>query len=262
MQRDSIGQTLLVTTILCVVCSVLVSGSAVGLRGMQEANKRLDQQKNVLIAAGLFDQKTNSSAQIDQLFESIQKELIDLKTGQQVDPSVIDPQQYDQRTASRDPLLSQPIAAEQDPPGIRQREKYAFIYKVMADGEMCKVVLPIYGKGLWSTLYGFLAVDIDSTTIQGITFYEHAETPGLGGEIDNPRWKSLWSGKKIFDDAWEMKIEVVKGTASSDPDKAPYQVDGLSGATLTARGVSNLVRYWLGPDAFGPYLERMRGARG
>jgi Na+-transporting NADH:ubiquinone oxidoreductase subunit C len=143
MQRDSIGQTLLVTTILCVVCSVLVSSSAVGLRGFQEANGRLDKQKNVLIAAGIFDTKTNTSDQIDQLFESIEKELIDLETGQPADSSVVDPQRYDERAASRDPALSQPIDSEKDPPAIRQREKYAFVYKVMEDGDMSRVVLAI-----------------------------------------------------------------------------------------------------------------------
>ena len=262
MRKDSIGQTLLVATILCVVCSVLVSGAAVGLRGFQEANARLDQQKNVLIASGLFDTNTNTNDQIDQLFGSVEKELIDLATGAAVDPSIVNPETFDQRNAARDPNLSQSIAPEQDLAGIGHRAKYAFIYKVLEGENVIKVVLPIHGKGLWSTLYGFVAVDVDANTIRGITFYEHAETPGLGGEIDNPRWKEMWKGKKIFDDAGDMEIEVVKGIASTDPSKSPYQIDGLSGATITGRGVSDLVRYWLGADAFGPYLERLRGSRG
>ena len=173
MPRDSISQTLLVATVLCVVCSVLVSGAAVGLRGFQEENKRLDQQKNVLIAAGIFDEKTNSNNDVQSLFESIERVLIDLETGEPVDPSVVDPDTYDQRTASKDPMLSQPIASEDDLAGIKQREKYAFVYLVKENGNLDQIVLPIYGKGLWSTLYGFLALDTDTTTVRGITFYEH-----------------------------------------------------------------------------------------
>jgi len=267
MPRDSISRTLLVATVLCVVCSVLVSGAAVGLRGFQEENKRLDQQKNVLLAAGIFDEKVNSNADVQALFESIERVLIDLETGEPVDPSVVDPETYDQRVASKDPTLSQPIAAEDDLAGIKQREKYAFVYLVKKDGKLEQLVLPINGKGLWSTLYGFIALDVDTTTVRGITFYEHAETPGLGGEVDNPQWKALWPGKKVFGDVldhgeWEIEIEVVKGAASTEPKKATHQIDGLSGATITSRGVSNLVRYWLGPDAFGPYLENRRKSMG
>ncbi len=263
MPRDSTRQTLLVATVLCVVCSVLVSGAAVGLRGFQEQNKRLDQQKNILIAAGLFNEKENTNHDVPALFDSIDTVLIDLETGEVVDASVVDPKAYNQRSAAKDPELSQSIAPEDDLAGIKQREKYAFVYQVKMDGKLEQIVLPINGKGLWSTLYGFLALDANTTTVRGITFYEHAETPGLGGEVENPQWKALWPGKKIFGDAleegaWEIKIEVVKGAASTDQEKARHQVDGLSGATITSRGVSNLVRYWLGHDAFGPYLDKLR----
>ena len=263
MPRDSIRHTLLVATVLCVVCSVLVSGAAVGLRGRQEANKRLDQQKNVLVAAGLFqvggnDGKKNTNADIPRLFESVERVLIDLDTGDVVDPAQVDPETYNPRTAAKDPEQSVAIPAEEDLAGIRQREKYAFVY-VMKKGETIdQVVLPIYGKGLWSTLYGFLALDADATTVRGITFYEHAETPGLGGEVENPGWKALWNGKKIFDDQGEVAIEVVKGSVPRGSPQENHQIDGLSGATITGRGVSNLVRYWLGPGGFGPYLKKLR----
>ena len=110
-------------------------------------------------------------------------------------------------------------------------------------------------------MYGFIALSADLETINGITFYEHGETPGLGGEIDNPLWKASWQGRKAFDEQWTPRIEVIKGTAAP-ADQAPYQVDGLAGATLTARGVSNTVRFWLGDHAFGPYLARYRQERG
>jgi Na+-transporting NADH:ubiquinone oxidoreductase subunit C len=121
-----------------------------------------------------------------------------------------------------------------------------------------QVVLPIYGKGLWSTLYGFLALDANANTVRGITFYEHAETPGLGGEVENPGWKAQWNGKNVFDDQGEVALEVIKGAVPGNSPQADHQIDGLSGATITGRGVSNLVRYWLGADGFGPYLDKLR----
>jgi Na+-transporting NADH:ubiquinone oxidoreductase subunit C len=103
-------------------------------------------------------------------------------------------------------------------------------------------------------MYGFVALDKDTTTIKGLTFYQHGETPGLGGEIDNPTWKAKWPGKKVFNDEWEMTVNVAKGMSRDET----YQVDGLSGATLTARGVTYLLQFWLDDEAFGPYLDNFR----
>jgi Na+-transporting NADH:ubiquinone oxidoreductase subunit C len=121
-----------------------------------------------------------------------------------------------------------------------------------------QLILPVYGPGLWSTMRGFLAVDPDGNTIRGLRFYEHAETPGLGDQIDKPAWRAQWAGKKLYANGSQPRIEVIKGFVdASSPDSA-YQVDGLAGATLTGRGVTNLIRYWSGPDAFGPYLAKRR----
>lgn len=260
MARDSVGHTLAVATILCVVCSVLVASAAVGLRSRQEANKAQDQMKNVLVAAGLFDEKVNAAEEVNAIFEDrIERVLIDLETGEQVAADVVDPETYDQREAARKTELSEPVQPPKGLGGIKRREKYAFVYEVKDEsGQIDQVVLPIYGKGLWSTLYGFIAVGKDGGTVHGITFYEHGETPGLGGEIDNPRWKALWDGKQLFDEGGQVGIEVVKGAVVAGTDKAQYQVDGLSGATITSNGVEQLVRYWVGLDGFGPFLEKLR----
>jgi Na+-transporting NADH:ubiquinone oxidoreductase subunit C len=121
-----------------------------------------------------------------------------------------------------------------------------------------QVILPVYGKGLWSTMYGFISLDADMTTVVGFAFYEHGETPGLGGEIDNPNWKNLWPGKRIYDDQGKTRIEVVKGTVDRGSANAIYQVDGLSGATLTARGVGNLLQYWMGQNGYRPLLAKLK----
>ena len=131
------------------------------------------------------------------------------------------------------------------------------VYLAMQGGSMEKIILPVYGKGLWSTLYGFIALDRDLKTIRGITFYEHAETPGLGGEIDNPRWKNIWNGKQAFDEKGNLRIKVIKGIVDTSRQAAKYQIDGLSGATRTTHGVNALVRFWLGSDGYGPFLNKL-----
>jgi Na+-transporting NADH:ubiquinone oxidoreductase subunit C len=125
-------------------------------------------------------------------------------------------------------------------------------------GELTRIILPVHGYGLWSTMYGFLALEADGETVAGVQFYDHGETPGLGGEIDNPNWQARWVGKRVFDEQGELRIRVVKGPVRPEDPDAPYEVDAISGATLTSEGVGRMVRFWLGEQAFGPYLERVR----
>jgi Na+-transporting NADH:ubiquinone oxidoreductase subunit C len=123
-----------------------------------------------------------------------------------------------------------------------------------------QIILPISGPGLWSTMRGYLALAPDGNTVKGIRFFEHAETPGLGDQIDKADWRNLWVGKKLYDDDGTSRIEVVRGFALRDATNKnlKYQIDGLSGATLTGNGVSKLVQHWIGPEGFGPYLETYR----
>ena len=133
---------------------------------------------------------------------------------------------------------------------------------MLKDGdEIRQLVLPVHGYGLWSTLYGFIALENDLNTIKGLRFYEQGETPGLGGEVDNPKWRQQWKGKRIFDDNGELKIQVIHGHVTHNDPEADYKVDGISGATLTSKGVSNLLRFWLGDRGFGPYLKKLRAER-
>lgn len=237
------------TLVLCLVSSCLLSVAAVGLRGMQESNQQLDKQKSVLLACRLVDPGASvSPAQVQEIFKSIQSEVVDLGTKQLA--SGVDP-------ASLDPKKVERLKAPANAAGIMDIPKYARVFHVMKDGKLDMVVLPIYGKGLWSTLQGFLALDKDLNTIRGITYYDHKETPGLGGEVDNPRWKNRWPGRKAFDESGQVAIKVIKG-AAGDVAHDPYHVDGLSGATLTSRGVSEMLAFWLGPEGFGPYLDSLR----
>jgi Na+-transporting NADH:ubiquinone oxidoreductase subunit C len=262
--KDSIANTLIVSLTLCVVCSLLVSGAAVTLKPLQERNKLLDRQRNIIEAAGLAeDVKGLSGKEVEELYKSrITRELVDLESGEDVsDP---DPN-YDPRKAAKDDDLNTEIESPFDI-GIAKREKKTWVYLVKdQSGAIEQVVLPIYGMGLWSTLYGYVALDRDLRSIKGLTYYEHGETPGLGGEVENPAWKSKWIGKNIWKDGEpreddDLMVGVAKG--APPPDKAEYMVDGLSGATITSRGVDSMLKYWFSDDGFGPYLRKLASQQG
>ncbi len=242
-------------TAVCLVCSVIVSSAAVALKDRQEANKVLDRQKKVLGVAGLIEEGSPPpAAEIQQLFEQrIKAQVVTLKTGDYA--ADVDAAGFDQRKMRNDPATS--IAAPSNDAKVLRVPNQGLVYQLMDGDKVALLILPVEGKGLWSTLYGFLALEPDGNTVKGITFYEHAETPGLGGEVDNPRWKALWPGRKITDAKGELAIEVVKGQAGP-VDAAPNKVDGLSGATITSRGVTYLLRFWLGENGWGPYLAKFK----
>ena len=253
--RHNTTYTFLFAGAVCVVCAILVSSSAVSLSELQQINATLDKQKNVLLAGGLASANEKLSAEeIQQRFGNVKALAIDLATGEAA-PGV-DPASFDQRKEAANPETSR--AAPQNLSTIKRLPHHAVIYHVLdASGDVTMIVLPIEGYGLWSTLYGFLALDADTKTIRGITYYQHKETPGLGGEVDNPSWKALWPGRIAFDDSGKPAITVIKGQAGS-PDQDPHRVDGLSGATITSRGVINMLQFWLGENGFAAYLEKFR----
>ena len=244
---------------VCAVCSIFVATAAVSLKDRQELNAELDVQKKVLELVGLMESGERLSAEeIQQRYsENIEAKVVNLASGSYVDD--VDAATYDQRAAAADPDQSR--EAPPNPAKVRRVPENALVYQVKEGGKIRSLILPLNGKGLWSTLYGYLALDADGRTVEGITFYEHKETPGLGGEVDNPRWKALWKGRKAFDDQWQVALKVKKGAAGT-PEADPYQVDGLSGATITSRGVSGAVAFWLGRDGYGSYLEQYRSERG
>ncbi|WP_127713953.1 Na(+)-translocating NADH-quinone reductase subunit C [Halobacteriovorax sp. HLS] len=247
--KGETGKTLLVAFLLCIVCSVLVSGAAVKLKPLQEANKKLDVKKNLLVAAGMVN-STATKEEIDSAYSNVTPLLVDLATGDIVEGDI---ENYDQKKAAKDPKQNLMIESADDFGGIKMRAKIAKAYLVKEAGETKMIVLPVHGKGLWSTMYGFLVLEPSTTTVKGIGYYAHGETPGLGGEIDNPTWKASWTGKKILDENFEPVLKVVKGAA-----KTETEIDGLSGATLTANGVSGTIKYWLGENGFGPFLAKFR----
>ena len=250
--NDSTSKTLIVAFSLCIVCSIIVSAAAVILKPIQEVNKTLDRKRNILAAAGMLDE----SMSVDEQFAQISTRVVDLRTGKFADDDV-DAGKYDQRKAAKDPQQSEALGSDEDIAKISRREDYALVYLVEdPQGEIDKIILPVRGAGLWSTLYGFVALQPDADTVAGIGFYEHGETPGLGGEIDNPRWKALWPGKEIYRDG-QVNIGLIKGSVDTAGPNAAWQIDGLAGATLTSNGVTKLVQFWLGESGYQPFLNNL-----
>lgn len=251
--RHNALYTILFSGAVCIACAVLVSSAAVSLKEHQLRNAALDKQRNVLFATGLAQTGERLDAEeVQQRFAGIRSVVIDLQTGERTD---IDPTGFDQAKAAKDPATSR--EAPPNRASVQRLPDHALVYEVM-DGERPSVaVVPIEGYGLWSTLYGFLAVGQDGNTIQGITYYQHGETPGLGGEVDNPNWKALWPGRKIYGDSGDPAIRVIKGTAGSAAN-APYEVDGLTGATITSNGVTSMLDFWLGESGFKNYLKQFQ----
>ena len=258
MSQPSVGYTIGFAAALCLGCGVFVAGSAVALKEKQDANKRLDKQKKVLAVAGLIEEGASPTPdEVKQLFDTrIVAKAVDMGAGVYADS--VDLASFDQRKASKDPATSE--VAPENGAKVARVPHHAVIYQVMDAGSVEQIILPIEGKGLWSTLYGFVSVGTDMNTVKGLTFYEHAETPGLGGEVDNPKWKAGWPGRKIYDTEGKVALKVIKGAAGPAAD-APYAVDGLSGATLTANGVSNTLEFWFGDDGFGPFIENVKSGK-
>ena len=238
--RDSISNTLIVAVGLSLVCSVIVSSAAIVLKPVQERNEELFRKQIILDVAGLME----PGADVDALFASIETRTVDLESGSYADDA--------------DPEAMVTIPTELDIASIGQRPRYVDVYLVKDEGRLEQLILPVYGKGLWSTMLGYLSLAPDGNTVRGLRFYAHAETPGLGDQIDKEPWRAQWDGKQIYDDSGEPKIRVIKGIVPDDAPNAEYMVDGLSGATLTANGVTYLVQYWTGSHGFGPYLANYR----
>ena len=259
--KNSNVSTAVTALILCLVCSVMVSAVAVGLKSKQQENARLDLNKNILMAADMYDPETDSSSVIPERFADFEVRLVNLQTGkfatdQEISAAGInDVDGYDVSKAARTPYLSTSLA--DDIAKIGGKPNFAKVYLAKdANGEIDQIVLPIHGAGLWGPIFGLLTLDKDLNTIKGVNFYQHKETPGLGSRIEEPQWQETWVDKELYNEDGSRKIAVVKaGTAREG------QVDGISGATLTIRGVNNLLQYWIGEDGYKPFLDNLKAGQ-
>ena len=255
-KQESTVRTLTVAVLVCLVCSVFVAGAAVALKPTQVENRQLDKQRSILAIAGLGEGDMSAAAIKALYAERIKARVVDLQTGTFSETE--DAASFDPLKAAKDPALSDALAGPQDIASIKRRERLSTVYMVETDGQLDTLILPVRGYGLWSTLYGFIAIKGDLNTVVGFGFYQHGETPGLGGEVDNPKWKALWAGKTLFDEQGQLAVEIIKGSVDPQSAKATHQVDGLAGATLTSKGVNNLLHFWLGESGFGPLLANIK----
>ena len=248
LPADSVPKTIFVAVSLCLVASMIVSATTIALRPIQDVNKFRDRQVNILQVAGLYD----PGVDVAEAFDAFEPHVLELESGQFTDR--FDPATFDGQAAAEDPETS--VALETDPASIGRKAQFVTVYLLRDDdGALDKVIMPIHGSGLWSTLYGYIAVEANGNDIYGLQFYAHGETPGLGGEVDNPNWRGLWNGRRIRDDDGTLQITVAKTPPPAGPD---YHVDALAGATLTSVGVNNLVQFWMGENGFEPFLKNLQ----
>ncbi len=253
MANESTTKTFTVAALLAIVCAIIVSLANVSLKDLQRQNQTLDRQTNILRAAGLVQPTEKvTGAQAAELFKKSAAVVVDLQSGEIVPDA-------DPEAVEADKTNLRPLDKADDIAGIGSVPKLGVVYLFFNDdGTLDAVTLPIVGTGLWSTLYGFLSLHSDYATVKRLVFYDHGETPGLGGEISNPTWDRKWEGKIAVDKEGEPIIAVVKGTVNPDAQGAASMVDGISGATLTGKGVTNTIRFWLGDNGYGPFLKKLR----
>ena len=254
MAKENPAKPFYSVLILAFFCSALVAGAAVGLRPFQEANKLNDRKKNILYAAGIYQEGRS----VQELFAPIETRIVELRTGKFLPKDQIDPQSYNQLKAALSKSTGLAIPGDEDIAKLRRMEKYSLVYLVKEGSKIDQIILPVRGKGLWSTMYAYVAIDGDLTTIRGVSFYEHGETPGLGGEIENQKWLKGWRGKKMYGSTGDVDLHIIRGKVSGADSGAIHQIDGLSGATLTANGVNNLMEFWFGDHGFTPFFDQLR----
>lgn len=258
--QSSAAKTITVAAVLCVFCSVIVSSTVVALKPKQLVNADRDYKKNILMAAGLMEPGDD----VQEAFKQVETVIVNLETGkimgqEELEAANIQPDTFNQVKASTMGDMSAPIPAEYDVAGLASRSKYAKVFLTRDDaGEIKDIILYHRGKGLWSTMHGFIAVGPDTSTVKGFAYYSQGETPGLGGEVDNPAWKSQWVGKKIYDDQYKVRFQLAKGSVESGAPGAEHKVDGLSGATITGNGVTASMQYWFSDHGYGKFLENIR----
>ncbi len=226
LPNDSPAKTLGMALLVALLCSLVVSVTAVTLQPLQEANRLADRVARMF---GMLD-ALGGGAPVPR--------LVDLDTGAYAD---------------RDPGTSTPLPSDRDPARLGSREDVTTVFELRDGGRLEMVILPVRGSGYQSTLRGYLALRADLNTVAALTFYEQDETPGLGARVADDAWHALWSGKRIADDEGVLRIAVVRGAGAG-----VHEVDGITGATRTGIGVTTLLRFWLGADGYGPYLDRLR----
>lgn len=226
--------TLVFTSLITIFFGFLLSVAATSLKPRQDINIEIDMKKNILGALGLKP-KISTKWTIEEVQDVYKKNIIGMvldKNGLKTDKN---PKDID----------------------TDKNEDFFPIYIHKTSNEINGYVIPISGKGLWSTLYGYFAIEPDCETAKGITFYKHGETPGLGGEVEKDWFQNNFKGKKFIDENDILVgIEVVKGSVDESSKDAYRQVDGISGATITSKGLEVFLKEDL--KKYQPYFKMQK----
>lgn len=255
--RESATRVLLVAFGVALFCALFVSTAVYWLRPMQAAHLSLGQNRAILVAAGLAAPDDElSDSDIVSRFAAVHTQLVDLETGRVVESDPVIAGLYDYRLAANDPEQSVAISEDQDRAGLGSRPRIMPMYRLRGGQQPTRIVLPVYGRGMWSTIHGFIGLGEDFSTITGVTFHEHGETAGIGDRIQRPEWLASWAGKRAYRDDGTVGLRI--GTGLDEVDLVE-RIDSITGATVTVTAVDGFVGYWLGPDAWGPVLNALRG---
>ncbi|MFT5789361.1 MAG: Na+-transporting NADH:ubiquinone oxidoreductase subunit C [Shewanella sp.] len=252
-KKDSFVGTMIFTVTLCLLCSFMITGTSELLKERKLVKKRDELKRNVLIAADVDIADKDFRAIFDK---DVKPTLVTLDTGEEdTEANVLD---FDERMASINPETSR--KPKKDTAKIKSRADQARVFKVFDDnGKLISVVVPIYGKGLWSMIYGYVALQPDFNTIENVVFYEHGETPGIGDFLNDTDWTDKWHGKQVFDAKGKVSFKVVKGGAKAGD---VHGVDAVSGATMTGRGVQRAVQFWFGAEGFEMFFNKLKASEG
>ncbi len=250
-------KALIVVVTVSLACSILVSSASIILRPVKLLNQKVERSRHIVALTGLVptDEKLTND-EILQAVEQLDVRVLDIDSGEFDDS--IDPEQFDDRAAVNDPELSVEISPDDDLARLGRRARHAIVYLVWDGDELKRVILPVHGQGMWSTLYGMLALEVDLKTIGAVTFYEQGETAGLGDQITNPDWLFKWQGRQLFNQQGEVVFRVAAGPVDENSAAAQHQVDAISGATVTVVSVTRLVEFWFGPSGYLPFLNNLK----
>jgi Na+-transporting NADH:ubiquinone oxidoreductase subunit C len=257
VNNDSPQKALLVVFLVALVCSILVSLAAITLKPLQLRNQLVERSRNIIALTGLLpgDAKL-SDEQILAALEQLDIRVVNIDSGEF--DATIDPVGFDARAAVGDPELGVAIPADADAARLGRRARYAVVYLVWDGDALSRVIVPVHGQGMWSMLYGYLALEADLNTIAAVSFYEQTETAGLGDQIQRPDWQAQWTGRQLFDSRGSLRFRVASGVVEVGAPAARYEVDGLTGASVTADAVTRLIAYWFGAHGYANLLDRLR----
>lgn len=247
LPNESRTKTLVIAFLVSTACALLVSGATVILRPIQTANRAAEQQARL---EGLIAGIPGMATLLAEEGGTLSTVVIDLDTGhaaQDVTPDNLP-------TALEDAANWTKLDPAKDLAGIGRRPDYAQVYLLRdTEGDISVAVLPIAGAGYNGPIDAILALQGDMNTVAGLAITRQAETPGLGARIEEHAWLRQFPGRKIADAADRVRISVVQGEASNE-----FEVEGITGATRTSNAMSNILRFWAGPDGYGPFFDAVR----